>query len=92
MARIRMSEAELTDLAGKVQRQKNNVDAVVKAGVTAVGQADADWRSSAFETFKGRWSRDRAILDKLANELTDWNRKLGQHAKVAGAVNRPFSS
>jgi len=90
MARIRMSESELTDLAGKVQRQKQNIDSVVKAGVTAVGQADADWRSSAFETFKARWSKDRSVLDKLATELSDWNKKLGQHATVARDVNRPF--
>ena len=91
MARIRLSESELTDLAGKVPRQKQNIDSVVKAGVTAVGQADADWRSSAFETFKSRWQKDRNILDKLATELSDWNRKLGQHATVARDVNRPFS-
>ena len=91
MPRIRMSESELTDLAGKIQRQKQNTDSVIKAGVTAVSQADADWRSSAFETFKSRWTRDRGILDKLAAELTDWNKKLGQHAAVAREVNRPFS-
>ena len=91
MARIRMSESELTELAGKVQRQKQNIDSVTKAGVTAVNQADAEWRSTAFETFKGRWQRDRNILDKLATELSDWNRKLGQHAKVANVVNRPFN-
>ena len=34
--------------------------------------------------------RDRGILDKLAAELTDWNRKLGEHARVANAVNKPF--
>jgi uncharacterized protein YukE len=90
MARIRMSETELTELAGKVQKQKQNIDSVTRAGVTAVNQADAEWRSSAFETFKGRWQRDRTILDKLSTELSDWNRKLGQHAKVANVVNRPF--
>jgi len=90
MARIRMSETELTDLAGKVQKQKNNIDSVMKAGMSAVNAADADWRSSAFETFKGRWQRDRGILDKLAAELTDWNRKLGEHARVANTVNKPF--
>ncbi len=90
MARIRMSETELTELAGKVQKQKQNIDSVTRAGVTAVNQADADWRSSAFETFKGRWQRDRNILDKLSTELSDWNRRLGQHAKVANVVNRPF--
>ena len=91
MPRIRMSESELTELAGKVQKQKHNIDSVTRAGVTAVNQADADWRSTAFETFKGRWQRDRNILDKLSNELADWNRKLGQHAKVANVVNRPFN-
>jgi uncharacterized protein YukE len=90
MPRIRMSETELTELAGKVQKQKQNIDAVTRAGVTAVNQADADWRSSAFETFKGRWTRDRNVLDKLATELSDWNRKLGQHARVANVVNKPF--
>jgi uncharacterized protein YukE len=86
-----MSESELTDLAGKIQKQKQNIDSVTRAGVTAVGQADAEWRSSAFETFKSRWSRDRGVLDRLSTELSDWNRKLGQHADVAKAVNRPFS-
>jgi uncharacterized protein YukE len=90
MPRIRLSESELTELAGKVQKQKQNIDAVTRAGVTAVNQADADWRSSAFETFKGRWTRDRNVLDKLATELSDWNRKLGQHARVANVVNKPF--
>jgi uncharacterized protein YukE len=90
MPRIRLSESELTELAGKVQKQKRNIDAVTRAGVTAVNQADADWRSSAFETFKGRWTRDRNVLDKLATELSDWNRKLGQHARVANVVNKPF--
>lgn len=90
MPRIRLSESELTELAGKVQKQKQNIDAVTRAGVTAVNQADADWRSSAFETFKGRWTRDRNVLHKLATELSDWNRKLGQHARVANVVNKPF--
>jgi len=90
MPRVRMSESELTELAGKVQKQKQNIDSVTRAGVTAVGRADSEWRSSAFETFKQRWSRDRNILDKLATELSDWNRRLGQHAQVANATNKPF--
>jgi len=90
MPRTRLSESELTDLAGKVNRQKQNIDAVTKAGVSAVNAADAEWRSTAFETFKGRWTRDRNILDKLAAELTAWNRDLGKHAHVANVVNKPF--
>ena len=40
MGRIRMSETELTELAGKVRKQKQNIESVTSSGARAVGQAD----------------------------------------------------
>ena len=91
MARIRMSESELLELGKNVQTQQNNIQDVSAAGNAAVSAADADWQSAAFDTFKERWSRDRGLLEQLASELADWNRKLNQHAGVAREVNRPFA-
>ena len=90
MPQIRMSASELRELATKIQKQQQNVADVTRAGATAVGQAGSEWQSTAFETFKQRWSQDKGVLDKLAMDLQDWNKKLGEHAQVADRVNRPF--
>jgi uncharacterized protein YukE len=91
MPQIRMSESELRDLATKIQRQQRNTAAVTQAGNTAVGQASAEWQSTAFETFRSRWGSDKGVLERLAADLQDWNRKLNDHASVAARVNRPFA-
>ena len=91
MPAIRMSESELRDLASKIQKPQQNVADVTRAGATAVSTAGSEWQSSAFETFKTRWSQDKGVLDRLAADLQDWNRKLQEHASVANRVNRPFN-
>ena len=91
MPNIRMSESELRDLSTKIQRQQQNVADVTRAGASAVNQAGAEWQSSAFETFKSAWARDKGVLDRLNTELQDWKRKLNEHATVAARVNRPFA-
>jgi uncharacterized protein YukE len=88
---VRLQESELRDLAARMSKQNRNVNDVMDAGRMAVSAADADWRSSAFESFKQRWNQDRAILDRLAAELQHWNRKLEHdHAPTAHRVNLPF--
>lgn len=64
---------------------------VTRAGASAVNQACADWQSSAFETYKTLWARDKSVLDRLNTEPQDWKRKLNDHATVAARVNRPFA-
>ena len=59
-----------------------------------LGPQDAQLLNHDFQEYLTRFGELQkiagGILDKLAGELTDWNRKLGEHARVANAVNKPF--
>jgi uncharacterized protein YukE len=87
---IQLSETELLQLSQNTQRQKKNVDDVQQSGHNAVNTTDAEWQSSAFESFKALWQRDSKKLGQLSDELGRWIQQTTHHADVAHRVNQPF--
>ena len=83
----RLSESEFMALSGKLNKQRQNLDQIIQQVNSAI--TGADWRSTAAEDYKARWSRNRSVLTKLAQALTEWSNDLkNRQAPAAHELNR----
>jgi uncharacterized protein YukE len=89
---VQMSEGELRRTAADIKRHKDECDQIINAIQRAVRVASADWISTGMDSLKQESANDVRILQRLSDDLRDWNPKLNQHAEVAKYVNRPMRS
>ncbi len=85
---IKISASELEKLSRDAKRQEErmqNISSQVNGAVNGT-----DWRSSAAESFKALWQKDKQVLSNLQQDLSSWGKHCASQVEPARRVNRPF--
>ena len=88
MQNLKLSSSELNEVSEQTKhysdmltRMRRSIDKIVEG---------THWHSSAADTFRERWKKDRVEIIRMRQDLERWSELCKAHADLTELLNRPF--